>query len=83
MKDAAMRLDIRVTSGACVCLPTALRTVIGLGEWEWVRLCPDGEGALRLGRWMPTRPSPGAGRERSISTRRAVARRGSRRAIPS
>lgn len=43
-----MRFYIRVTSGACVCLPTALRTVIGLGEWEWVRLRPDGEGALRL-----------------------------------
>lgn len=43
-----MRFYIRVTSGACVCLPTALRTVIGLNEWEWVRLRPDGEGALRL-----------------------------------
>lgn len=43
-----MRFYIRVTSGACVCLPTALRTVIGLNEWEWVRVRPDGEHALRL-----------------------------------
>jgi hypothetical protein len=43
-----MRVYIPVTSGACVCLPTPLRTVIGLGEWEWVRMRPDGERALRI-----------------------------------
>jgi hypothetical protein len=43
-----MRVYIPVTSGACVCLPTPLRTVIGLGEWEWVRLRPDGDDGLRL-----------------------------------
>lgn len=43
-----MRFYIRVTSGACVCLPTALRTVIGLDEWEWVRVRPDGPQALHI-----------------------------------